>query len=159
MQQKRPRKYTYQSGDQSFKKDEHISEEQNKTFKEAFDYIIQKNSYVGHRIKGGYLIAYSLEFARNLTSPGEGDPRWQDLRDENAHIGIAVHDANDLHFIEGLSVNVTVIDEEGYVVGTLDHPLLERPNLYHYGRNWKLPGDGKYTLRIKVETPEFYDAG
>ena len=152
-QPKRPKAYTFRSGTISFKKGEHFTEEQNKAFKEAFDYIIQKDSYGGHRIKGGYLIAYSLELARNLTYPGEGDPQWQDLREENAHIGIAVHDAVDLHFITGLLVTVTVIDEGGYLVGSFEQPLLERPNLYHYGRNWKLPGDGKYSLRIMGMKP------
>jgi len=130
-------------------------EENNKAFDEAFDYIIQKAFYGGHKIEGGYLIAYSIEYARNLIYPGEGDPQWQDLREENAHIGIAVHDETDLHFIKGLSVNVTVIEQSGILIGSFNHPLLERPNLYHYGRNWKLPGDGIYTLRVKVETPEF----
>jgi hypothetical protein len=27
--------------------------------------------------------------------------------------------------------------------------------LYHYGRNWKVPADGNYTLRVRVEPPMF----
>ena len=27
--------------------------------------------------------------------------------------------------------------------------------IYHYGRNWKVPGDGEYTLRVRVDPPRF----
>jgi hypothetical protein len=153
-QQKRSKADTIQSGDLGFKKDEYIHEGQNKALREEFDYIIQKNAYSGQKIKGNYLIAYSLEYARKITFPGEGDPHYQDLSEENAHIGIAVHDATDFHFVSGLTVYVTVVDKNGFSIGSFEHPLLQRPNLYHYGRNWILPGDGKYTLRVKIETPE-----
>ena len=152
--QKGSRADTFQSGDIGFKKEEYLNKEQKKALKEEFDYFIQKNAYSGQKIKGNYLIAYSLEYARNLTYPGEGGPEWKDLHEENAHIGIAVHDATDYHFVAGLTVFVTVLDKDGLTIGSFEHPLLQRPNLYHYGRNWILPGDGKYTLQVRVETPE-----
>lgn len=125
----------------------------NTALQKAFLYIIQKDFYGGYKIKDNYLIAFSLEFARNLTYPGDGTPQWQAIGQDNAHIGIAVHDEADLHFITGLSVTVTVLDHNEYLIGSYKHPLLHRPNFHHYGRNWKLPGDGLYTLRIRVETP------
>jgi hypothetical protein len=27
--------------------------------------------------------------------------------------------------------------------------------IYHYGRNWALPADGDYTLRVHIEPPRF----
>jgi len=27
--------------------------------------------------------------------------------------------------------------------------------IYHYGRNWILPADGDYTMRVKIEPPTF----
>ena len=27
--------------------------------------------------------------------------------------------------------------------------------IYHYGRNWIVPSDGGYTLRVRVEPPTF----
>jgi uncharacterized protein involved in high-affinity Fe2+ transport len=27
--------------------------------------------------------------------------------------------------------------------------------IYHYGRNWALPADGDYTLRVHIEPPQF----
>jgi hypothetical protein len=28
--------------------------------------------------------------------------------------------------------------------------------LHHYGRNWHVPADGDYTLRIRIEAPTFH---
>jgi hypothetical protein len=27
--------------------------------------------------------------------------------------------------------------------------------IYHDGRNWWLPGDGKYAIRVRIEPPDF----
>jgi uncharacterized protein involved in high-affinity Fe2+ transport len=27
--------------------------------------------------------------------------------------------------------------------------------LYHYGRNWKVPTDGEYTLKVHIDPPTF----
>ena len=29
------------------------------------------------------------------------------------------------------------------------------PPMDHYGRNWNVPDDGEYTLRVRVEPPTF----
>ncbi|HMN58879.1 MAG TPA: iron transporter [Anaerolinea sp.] len=140
-------------GNTLFRKGENISEEQNRAIKKAFRYILQKDFYGGYKYGGNYLIAYSVEFARNLIFPGDGSPQRQSIHQENAHIGIAIHDETDLHFISGLTVTVTITDHNGIAIGSFKHPLLRRPNFRHYGRNWILPGDGKYSLQIRVETP------
>jgi hypothetical protein len=153
-QPKLTKRFTFEPDDISFEQEEYLSEVRERAFEEELDYIIQKNAYRGHRIEGNYLIAYSLEYARDLTYGEEGDPQWQKLHEENAHIGIAVHDATNLRFITGLTVFVTVATQSGDVIGSFEHPFLKRPNLYHYGRNWKLPGDGRYTLQVRIEIPD-----
>ena len=40
-------------------------------------------------------------------------------------------------------------------IGTHHQPFVWHPWLYHYGRNWRVPGDGEYILRIRIEAPEF----
>ncbi len=126
---------------------------QNDALQRALTFIVQKDFYDGYKIQANYLIAYSLESARKLTYQKDGAPTWLAPGEDNLHIGIAVHDDSDVHFISGLSVTVTVLDHNRYLLGSFKHPLLYRPNYRHYGRNWKLPGDGLYTLRIRVETP------
>jgi len=28
--------------------------------------------------------------------------------------------------------------------------------IYHYGRNWKVPVDGEYTLKVHIDPPTFH---
>lgn len=55
----------------------------------------------------------------------------------------------------GLQVTGTLIAPDGNEVGTHEHELLWHPMLYHYGRNWTVPSDGEYTLKVHIEPPEF----
>ncbi|MCL4302561.1 MAG: iron transporter [Anaerolineae bacterium] len=66
-----------------------------------------------------------------------------------------VRDAADGRFIPGLTVYATLLDSAGREIGTHQQPFLWHPWLYHYGRNWHVPGDGQYTLRVRVEAPDF----
>lgn len=55
----------------------------------------------------------------------------------------------------GLQVWLTVLDADGNEIGVHRQKLLWHPWRYHYGRNWKLPGDGKYTFRVYIPAPDF----
>jgi uncharacterized protein involved in high-affinity Fe2+ transport len=66
-----------------------------------------------------------------------------------------VRDAGDGRFVPGVRVCATLVDADGNEVGTHEQPLLWHPMIYHYGRNWELPSDGRYTLRVRVEPPTF----
>ena len=123
--------------------------------REIVDFSFQKDAYMGQRIEGDYLIAYLVERARELQYLNEGEgPQIEKPQNENAYIGIAVHSASDLHFIKKLIVMVTVIDEMGTVIGKQQHLYHPRPGLHNYGMNWILPGDGLYSIRVRIETPD-----
>src|SRR6266542_5903610 len=77
----------------------------------------------------------------------DGQLEWHDSQDENAHIEVVVRDAADGRFIPGLTVYATLLDRAGTEIGTHQQPFLWHPWLYHYERNWRVPGDGTYTLR------------
>ncbi len=51
--------------------------------------------------------------------------------------------------------DLTVVGPDGQEVGTERMPQLWHPWLYHYGRNWTVPGDGTYTLRVRIDPPTF----
>ncbi|MBV9690835.1 MAG: iron transporter [Ktedonobacteraceae bacterium] len=68
---------------------------------------------------------------------------------------MVVCDGADGRFIPSLSVYTTRIDSKGKEIGTHQQPFLWHPTLYHYGRNWKVPGDGEYRLRVRIEAPNF----
>jgi hypothetical protein len=105
---------------------------------------------------GDYLIGYAVEKTEGMYVPMDGKLEWQEPRDENIHIEIPVRDKADGRLIPGLDIDVTVIDEEGEELGTHRHPLLWHPYLYHYGRNWVVPGDGTYSLRVRFAAPQFH---
>jgi uncharacterized protein involved in high-affinity Fe2+ transport len=76
-------------------------------------------------------------------------------RDENLHVEIVVRDGVDGRFVPGLAVTVTVVDPDGNELGTHPQEFMWHPWLYHYGRNWAVPGNGKYTLHVHIEPPQF----
>ena len=125
--------------------------------REIADYSFQKDAYMGHRIAGEYLIAYMVEKRRETQSLKEGESVMEQSQNENAFIGIAIHSASDLHFIENLIVTVTVIDEKELIIGKQRHFVHKSPKLHYYGKNWALPGDGLYTIRVQIDSSNLKD--
>jgi Fe2+ transport protein len=130
---------------------------QGEAFGRTLKHMLEDVADGGREIASGdYLIAYAVEKAEGMYAPKDGGFEWQAPTDENIHIEIAVRDRADGRLIPGLDVFVTVIDEDGKEVGTHRQPLLWHPYLYHYGRNWRVPGDGIYSLRVRFAAPQFH---
>lgn len=109
----------------------------------------------GMKSAGDYIVAYAVEKAEGMYQMKDGELSWQEPGEKNVHIEVSVRDGADERFIPGLTVRATVIDPDGNEVGTHEQPYLWHPWLYHYGRNWKVPGDGTYKLRVEIEAPQF----
>ncbi len=52
-------------------------------------------------------------------------------------------------------MRVTLLDDTGHEIGTHELPFLWHPWFYHYGRNWMVPGDGAYRMRVYFDAPDF----
>jgi uncharacterized cupin superfamily protein len=104
---------------------------------------------------GDYAIAIAVEEAEGMWMPHDGELRWQNPERENCHVEVCVRDGADGRFVPGLAVTVTLIDPDGSEVGTHEQPFLWHPWLYHYGRNWTVPEEGEYTVRVRVEASTF----
>lgn len=104
---------------------------------------------------GHFIVGYAVEKPEGMYLLQDGELEWQEPETENIHIEISVRDGADGRFVPALDVELTVLDAGGNEVGSHRQPFLWHPWLYHYGRNWRLPGDGKYTFRIRIETPDF----
>ena len=104
---------------------------------------------------GPYLAGYAVEQAEWMYRLADGALRWEGPGEANVHIEVAVRDAADGRFVPGLTIDVTLLDGSGAELGTHRLPLLWHPYLYHYGRNWAVPGDGACTLRVRIAPPEF----
>ncbi|HEV7372544.1 iron transporter [Arenibaculum sp.] len=109
----------------------------------------------GEMRQGDYLIGFAVEKAEGMYHMRGGKLEWIEPDQENVHIEVAVRDASDGRFLPGLKIFATLFDPSGNEVGTHEMPYLWHPALYHYGRNWKVPGDGTYRLRVRFEAPDF----
>jgi hypothetical protein len=109
----------------------------------------------GEKRAGDYLVAYAVEKAEGMYHMVGGNLIWHEPKDENVHIEISVRDGADSRFIPYLTVTVAVKDSKDRVVGKHVHPFIWHPWLFHYGLNWRLPGEGEYTLQVHIQAPTF----
>ena len=133
-----------------------LARKQGSTYRQALDHLATSVAHDGGTKEAGeYIVGYAVEEAEGMYMWVDGGLAWHEPGDENLHVEIAVCDASDGRFVPGCTVTGTLIDPDGNEVGTHEHPLLWHPMLYHYGRNWKVPADGTYTLKVRVEPPTF----
>lgn len=133
-----------------------LAEEQGKALGRALAEMANNVAQGGEeKASGHYLVGYAIEKPEGMYEVQDGELVWREPEDENIHIEISVRDGADGRFIPALDVELTVLDAKGNEVGTHQQPLLWHPWLYHYGRNWRLPGDGTYTFRVKIGMPAF----
>jgi uncharacterized protein involved in high-affinity Fe2+ transport len=145
-----------QPSDEASHEELRLASEQGEAYRKAVMYMVQKEADAGgEQAAGDYLIGYAVEEAEGMYELRDGRLEWLEPQAENLHVEIAVRDRADGRFIPGLTVHATLIDASGHEIGTHRQPFLWHPWLYHYGRNWEVPGDGTYTLRVRIEPPEF----
>ena len=132
-----------------------LAKEQGQAFQKTLKYMANKESHGESKPAGNYQVSYAIEKAEGLYHKLDGALVWQEPTNENSHIEITVQDGADLRFIPGLTVQVTVLDNTGKEIGSHEQPFLWHPWLFHYGRNWVLPGDGQYTVRVHIDAPDF----
>ncbi len=133
-----------------------LAKEQGKAYRNALEYMANKEAESGGmKTVGNYIVAYAVEEAEGMYHKVDGELKWQEPKEENAHIEITAVDAADGRFVPGLTVHVTVLDENNNSVGRHQQDFLWHPWLYHYGRNWKIPAKGNYTLKVEIDAPDF----
>lgn len=150
----KPRMTTSDEADQ---KGLELGRGQGKALTETLEHMIQNIADDGREQRvGEYLVAYAVEKAEGMYRPRGDDLEWVPPGDDNVHIEVCVRDAADGRLIPELDVTVAVLDaQSGEEIGRHRHPLLWHPYLYHYGRNWRLPGSGDYSLEISFDAPKF----
>jgi Fe2+ transport protein len=116
----------------------------------------ESDSGVLTALAGDYEIGIAVEEAEGMWHRRDGELAWADPGgDENCHVEVCVRDAADGRFVPGLEVHVTLLGADGDELGTARQPFLWHPWLHHYGRNWRVPGAGRYRIRVRVEPPVF----
>lgn len=134
-----------------------LGKKEGEAFGRILKHMLEEVADGGEEIAhGDYLIAYAFEKAEGMYVPRDGKLEWMAPERENIHIEVAVSDRADGRLLPGLDIDVTLTDADGKEVGTYKHALLWHPYLYHYGRNWVIPGDGTYSLRVRFPAPQFH---
>lgn len=155
-QKGRAQKPPMQSSDEANQKQLEMARAQGDALQRALEHMTQQEAHDGAEKRAGdYLVGYAVEEAEGMYHLRDGALEWQEPQEENVHLEVSVRDAADGRFIPGLAVHATLVDEQGREVGTHRQPFLWHPWLYHYGRNWRVPGDGTYTLRVRIDVPDF----
>ena len=132
-----------------------LAKAQRDAFGQAVEHMTKQEAHAAEQPAGDYRVGSAVEHAEGMYALRDGQLHWHEPQDENLHLEIVVRDGADGRFIPGLTVHATLINGSGVEVGTHEQPFLWHPWLYHYGRNWRVPGDGQYTLRVRVEPPAF----
>ncbi|MFO1072773.1 MAG: iron transporter [Geminicoccaceae bacterium] len=110
----------------------------------------------GLKEAGDYLVAFAQERAEGMYHlRGEGELAWVEPEDENCHLEVSVSDAADQRFIPYLDIEANLTTADGTRLGPYKLEFLWHPGLFHYGRNIKIPGDGRYDLKVKIAPPGF----
>ncbi|MBO0610327.1 iron transporter [Myceligenerans salitolerans] len=129
---------------------------QGDAYRQALDHMAQDVAKAGGTQQvGDYLIGYAIEDAEGMYHLENGKLQWRNPGSANAHVEVVVCDAADGRFIPGLSVSAALVTPDGQELGPFPQELVWHPMLYHYARNWELPQDGEYTLRVHVDPPAF----
>ncbi len=100
-------------------------------------------------------LSIALEEDEGLYELVDGRLIWRGPEEENVHLEVSVRDASDGRFVPGAIVHATLVGADGEEHGEHELGLLWHPMIYHYGGNLRLPGSGRYGLRIRVEPPTF----
>ncbi len=144
------------SSDEANERQLEMARAQGEAYQHALNHMATKEAHDGgEQPAGDYIVAYAVESAEGMYALNDGKLEWQAPTSENVHVEVSVRDAADNRFIPGLNVFATLIDPDGNTIATHQQPFLWHPWLYHYGRNWEVPGDGEYTLRVRIDPPTF----
>ena len=109
----------------------------------------------GEQPAGDYIVGYAVEEAEGMYHLEGGELEWREPEDENAHVEVSVRDRDDGRLVPGLDVEATLVSEDGQEIGPFQVPFVWHPSIHHYGINVKVPGDGRYTLRVRVGPAPF----
>lgn len=132
-----------------------FAKQQGDALGKTLNYMTHQEAHGEEVAAGEYLVGYAVENAEGMWIMQDGGLQWENPNKENAHLEVSVRDGADGRFVPALTVYATLIDANGKEVGTHEQPFLWHPWLYHYGRNWVVPADGEYTLRVRIDPPIF----
>lgn len=132
-----------------------LAKNQGKALNDAADYMKSMDNYVEQEADD-YIITVVSEEAEGTYRLKNGDLEWQVPNERfNTHMEILVRDKDDKRFIPGLHITAKIFDQNDQLVEEKEFPLFWHPFLVHYGANFHIPKEGKYTVVVNIPAPTF----
>ncbi len=152
-----PRKPPERPSDEADRKQIAMAKAEGDAYQKSLAYMANEVADSGGKKRAGdYIVGYAQERAEGMYMlQKNGRLKWSEPDKENCHIEISVSDAGDGRFVPYLDIKATLTAPGGKKVGPMTIPFVWHPGLYHYGRNIKVPGDGKYKLKVEIAPPKF----
>jgi uncharacterized protein involved in high-affinity Fe2+ transport len=114
-----------------------------------------RNTLAAEMPAGEYHIAYAFTAPKGWWAPEDSGLAWHDPSG-NAHLAVYVRDGADGRPVPGLTVRTTLLDPAGRPADARELPFGWDAFMNEYGDNLSLPGAGTYTLRIRVDPPDYW---
>ncbi|OLR93623.1 iron transporter [Actinokineospora bangkokensis] len=131
-----------------------VAREQGEAYHRALNAMLEESGGVVERA-GEYTVVLVQEGAEGMYGLHDGELVWHEAAEgANGHLEVAVADAADGRFVPGLEVTATVLRGDRPLF-TAHLPFLWHPFLHHYGANVRIPGEGAYTVQVRIEPPAF----
>jgi uncharacterized protein involved in high-affinity Fe2+ transport len=152
-----PRKPPERPSDEADRKQLSMAKSEGDAYQKSLAYMAKEVADAGDSKRAGdYIVAYAQERAEGMyVMQSNGRLKWSPPDGKNCHLEISVSDAGDGRFVPYLDVKATLTAPGGKTIGPFKIPFVWHPGLYHYGRNIKVPGDGKYRLKVEIAPPKF----
>jgi uncharacterized protein involved in high-affinity Fe2+ transport len=140
--------------DEATKAQLRLAQRQGDAYAKAVE-AMDKESGVQLQRAGDYEIGLVAEKAEGMYHPRDAQLHWIEPQDDNVHFEVVVRDAADGRFVPNLRVLIRVDTADGQHIGIGEVPFVWHPWLFHYGANWRVPGEGDYRVWVRVEPPTF----
>jgi len=152
-----PQLHSMQPSEEADARQLDLARKEGQAYHQSLDYMARQVAHTGAtQVAGDYIVGFAQEKAEGLYHlRGEGQLEWVGPGDANCHLEISVSDASDQRFLPFLTIHATLTAQDGQRIGPFEMPFLWHPGLYHYGKNLRVPGDGKYDLHMKIDPPTF----
>lgn len=135
------------------KKKEEVAREEGKAYEHALE-LMKSETVHAETEAEDYIITLAAEKAEGMYEFTDGKLEWRVPKGEmDQHIEVVVQDKEDKRFVPGLEVTCKLYQLDGNFVGEARQEFIWHPFLYHYGKNWDIPGAGKYMAQLTIRKP------
>lgn len=113
----------------------------------------------GQAETGEWTVSYIVEAAEPWHEAHDGETHFREpTAQETHHIEIIPTETATGRIVPDVPITLQVLDAEGKVVDEKQLQFLHS-TFFHYANNFRIPEEGRYSLRVTLEPPTFFRHG